>query len=909
MVQKKSAAKPKTTTKSTSKAKAKTNARPTATTSSKTSKARTNSKTSTKTPNRTNTKKEKHTLISSKIRYEIKMLILIGFTVISVFSIHTNAVGYVGSLIRGLYYGLFASVAIVSPYFVMMLIFVNINPNLKEVKAKYNIAISSIFFAIILFYSTAVYDVSREALNISKVNVNSFNGFKEVYLSAIVGNGAGVFGTYISGVFISLLGKVGSYVIAFVLIMLGIILGTKVSLHDIWSVHKRVAIKTTNKAVEFAKTTGENLNNQRAINQAQATQNVCEETGEILSNKKKNFNVFDSDSYMPPSETKKSEHAEELVAKKDKTTKTTSSEENLVKAKLEEESKVEEKTTIKISSFDANNHSSNSSIEDATEQMRKIKETEALNVIQNADKSTSSNSEFTNTTNEKLPSSAKSSNEEKKENAKIDPAEASKVVSQLEKGTHETYENYIVPSIKLLKMNTSAPVTNKEEILAKAKLLEDTLGNFGVEAKVVEVAQGPAITMFELQPSPGVKVSKIVNLSDDIALSLAASQVRIIAPIPGKSAVGIEIPNKDTSMVMLRDVLDTKEFKDNDSKLTFALGKDISGNPILSDLSKMPHLLIAGATGSGKSVCVNTLICTILFNSNPDEVKFLMIDPKVVELNNYNGIPHLILPVVTDAKKASIALNWAVQEMTRRYQMFAETGVRDVNSYNIKAKKEGLEKLAKIVVIIDELADLMMVAPNQVEDAICRLAQMARAAGIHLIVATQRPSVDVITGLIKANIPSRIAFSVSSMTDSRTILDTGGAEKLLGKGDMLFSPVGSSKPHRVQGAFISDEEVEELVDFVKGQSKEVEYDDSILDSAVIESAASNESADEHLKAATEFVIQNGSASISMLQRKFRIGYNRAARLIDDMEERGIVGPSQGSKAREVLIDQSELEEI
>lgn len=815
--------------------------------------------------------KSKQPLLSLKVKYEIQVIFLIGFTLISIFSIHTNAVGYIGSLIRGIYFGLFSKVAVISPYFVMLILFVNINPNLKEVKSKYNIALSSVFLAIILFYSTAVYDISREALDMSGINVNSINGLKEVYQSAIIGNGAGVFGTYISSIFISLFGKIGSYIIASVLTLLGIIIGTKVSLFDIWKAHKDVAIKTTNKAIQIAKSTNEAVN-QRIV--SSDNENANSDSSKNINDK--NFKIFDSDSYIPQSESN-----DNLNIVKD--------EKSLENKSLTNEPIDKEKSSgIKISTFETNSNTTYS----AADQIRSMKNSESID-----------NESDLNDSDD-----AKSSKNNKKENSKIDPNEASEVVSQLEKGTHETYENYIVPSINILKMNTSAPVTNKEEILAKAKLLEDTLGNFGVEAKVVEVAQGPAITMFELQPSPGVKVSKIVNLSDDIALSLAASQVRIIAPIPGKSAVGIEIPNKHTSMVMLRDVLDTKEFKENDSKLTFALGKDISGNPILSDLSKMPHLLIAGATGSGKSVCVNTLISTILFNANPDEVKFLMIDPKVVELNNYNGIPHLILPVVTDAKKASIALNWAVQEMTRRYQIFAEAGVRDVNSYNTKAKKEDLEKLAKIVVIIDELADLMMVAPNQVEDAICRLAQMARAAGIHLIVATQRPSVDVITGLIKANIPSRIAFSVSSMTDSRTILDTGGAEKLLGKGDMLFSPVGASKPYRVQGAFISDEEVEELVNFVKNQSKEVKYDESILDTPFLESNSSDE-CDEHLGAATDFVIQNGSASISMLQRKFRIGYNRAARLIDDMEDRGIVGPSQGSKAREVLVDDGDLENL
>jgi S-DNA-T family DNA segregation ATPase FtsK/SpoIIIE len=416
--------------------------------------------------------------------------------------------------------------------------------------------------------------------------------------------------------------------------------------------------------------------------------------------------------------------------------------------------------------------------------------------------------------------------------------------------------------------------------------------------------------MYEVQPSAGVKVSKIVNLSDDIALNLAASQVRIVAPIPGKAAVGIEVPNEETSLVTLREVIDASDFTKSKNHLKILLGKDIQGRPIVGDLDKMPHLLIAGATGSGKSVCVNTIITSILFNATPEEVKFLMIDPKVVELSNYNGIPHLILPVVTDPKKASVALGWAVTEMDKRYELFAAESVRDVDAYNKKVEQGTThepEKLPKIVVIIDELADLMMVAPGQVEDAICRLAQKARASGIHLIVATQRPSVDVITGLIKANIPSRIAFSVSSSTDSRTILDMGGAEKLLGRGDMLYYPTGMPKPMRVQGAFLSDEEVADVVGYVKKQVDEVDYQTEILERSY--SVGPEDEEDEYLPEAIELVIEQEQASTSMLQRRFRVGYNRAARMIDAMEERGIIGPSNGSKPREVLMSQAELDSL
>ncbi|MDF2545897.1 MAG: translocase FtsK [Anaerosolibacter sp.] len=470
---------------------------------------------------------------------------------------------------------------------------------------------------------------------------------------------------------------------------------------------------------------------------------------------------------------------------------------------------------------------------------------------------------------------------------------------------------YKMPSLNLLENGSSVNSKNdKKEILSKAKVLEDTLQNFGVDAKVMQVSKGPTITRYEIQPSPGVKVSKIVGLSDDIALNLAASHIRIEAPIPGKAAVGIEIPNDLVTTVTIKEVLVSDPFTENESKLTFVLGKDIAGNPMVSDLAKMPHLLIAGSTGSGKSVCVNTLITSILYKASPEEVKFLLIDPKVVELNNYNGIPHLLIPVVTDPKKASTALNWAVQEMTNRYKTFAQNGVRDITGYNEKAKKEGIDTLSKIVIIIDELADLMMVAPGQVEDSICRLAQMARAAGMHLIVATQRPSVDVITGVIKANIPSRIAFAVSSQADSRTILDMGGAEKLLGKGDMLFYPVGASKPKRIQGAFMSDAEVERVVSFVKDQAVEdTSYELDIIEKIENDDSSEEGTADELLKDAIELVVQTEQASISMLQRRFRIGYNRAARLIDAMEERGIVGPHEGSKPRQVLISKEEFEDI
>jgi len=471
-------------------------------------------------------------------------------------------------------------------------------------------------------------------------------------------------------------------------------------------------------------------------------------------------------------------------------------------------------------------------------------------------------------------------------------------------------EDYQLPSPDLLdEVKGNVQKQNKSLIQATVRKLEKTFESFGVQARVVKVHVGPAVTKYEVNPASGVKVSRIVNLHDDLALALAAQDIRIEAPIPGKSAVGIEVPNDDVSMVSLREVLDSSMH--HSSKLMFALGRDISGDAVVGDLEKMPHLLIAGATGSGKSVCINSIITTILMRAKPHEVKMMMIDPKKVELNVYNGIPHLLTPVVTDPKKAAQALKKVVAEMERRYELFSESGTRNIRAYNDyvhqynQTAEEKIAHLPQIVVIVDELSDLMMVASKDVEDAITRLAQMARAAGIHLIIATQRPSVDVITGVIKANIPSRIAFSVSSQVDSRTILDVGGAEKLLGRGDMLYIPVGQSKPVRVQGAFLSDEEVERVVEHCKTQ-QEVVYQEEMIPETP--SKAESEVDDELYDEAVQLVINMQTASVSMLQRRFRIGYNRAARLIDAMEERGVVGPYVGSRPRDVLIRIEETEE-
>ena len=473
---------------------------------------------------------------------------------------------------------------------------------------------------------------------------------------------------------------------------------------------------------------------------------------------------------------------------------------------------------------------------------------------------------------------------------------------------------YVFPPISLLGRDSgNSSGSGILEQQKNGRKLEMTLKSFGVEARVINVSAGPTVTRYEVSPSQGVKVSKIVNLADDIALNLAASGIRIEAPIPGKAAVGIEVPNKETKSVYLRTVLESDAFRKHPSKLAFALGEDITGNPIVTDIAKMPHLLIAGATGSGKSVCINTLITSILYKADPKEVKLLLVDPKVVELSVYNGIPHLLIPVVTDPKKASAALNWAVREMLERYNDFAACGVRDIKGFNAMKEEKGEPeaKMPQIVIIIDELADLMMAAPGEVEDSICRLAQMARAAGMHLIIATQRPSVDVITGVIKANIPSRLAFAVSSGIDSRTILDMVGAEKLLGKGDMLFYPSGQAKPSRIQGAFVTDKEVEQIVDFLRKSSRPG-YTQEMVDqiTAVAKTASGpSEETDEFFEQAVDLILEKEKASVSMLQRQFRIGYNRAARLMDELERRGLVGPEEGSKPRKVLITRAQWEEM
>lgn len=504
-------------------------------------------------------------------------------------------------------------------------------------------------------------------------------------------------------------------------------------------------------------------------------------------------------------------------------------------------------------------------------------------------------------------------NEEHKEKTEKEPEQV--------KPVHKPKKVYKFPPVSLLKRNPGTASGGKSEYRVTAQRLQETLLTFGVKVTITDISCGPTVTRYELQPEQGVKVSKIVSLSDDIKLNLAAADIRIEAPIPGKAAIGIEVPNKEAGSVYFRELVESKEFKESQSAISFGVGKDIAGKTIIADIAKMPHMLIAGATGSGKSVCINTIIMSILYKAKPEDVRLIMVDPKVVELSVYNGIPHLLLPVVTDPKKAAGALNWAVNEMTDRYKKFAAMQVRNIKGYNdvvVKKNKEGIdtpmEKLPQIVIIIDELADLMMVAPGEVEDAICRLAQLARAAGIHMVIATQRPSVNVVTGLIKANIPSKIAFAVSSGIDSRVIIDMNGAEKLLGKGDMLYFPSNLPKPLRVQGAFVSDEEVENVVSFLKENAEEVSYDESIAQATVSQESMSgsskgDEERDSLFADAGRFVIENEKGSIGSLQRHFKIGFNRAGRIMDQLADAKVVGPELGTKPRKVEMTMEEFETL
>ena len=778
-------------------------------------------------------------------------LVTIFIGIFLLYSLNSSSMGLIGQFIQDTFKGLFGALAIIIPLLIIIigiLGFFERNEYVYRMKKSKTIYI----FIAFLFIFYGLFNARRIPIE----NPLKANMYRDVMQMGIDGSGCGLITSTIAYFIKVIFGLTGGWLISIFALCITIMYTFNISLKDVLEgiSDKSNKIKSGNVNV---KDKVSNLK-ESAINLV--TEEVDETTQ--LGKNKKGFlkNVFN-----------KTDKNEEL-------------ENTLVETTLDDEDK-----TIKIVGF-------NKSEDDYLEILEGTNSMPELDVIKDL-QNTNPNIKMSNT----MSNTKNNTNIEK--TAPINLGDT----NDLQINSQSNYENYTKPSLELLtKIGSKANENDKRKALENASLLIKTLSNFGVDTKMGQVTLGPTITRYEVQPNPGVKVSRIVNLSDDIALSLAAKSIRIEAPIPGKSAIGIEVPNDEPQVVGLRDVLGSKEFKEDLSSLAIGLGKDISGNPVIADIGKMPHLLVAGATGSGKSVCINTIINSILYKATPEEVKLLLIDPKVVELAHYNGIPHLLSPVVTDPKKAANALSWAVVEMNKRYKLFAELGVKDITSYNEKSET----KLPKIVIIIDELADLMMAAANEVEDYICRLAQMARAAGMHLIIATQRPSVDVITGVIKANVPSRIAFAVSSQTDSRTILDMGGAEKLLGKGDMLFYPLGAAKPVRLQGAYISEDDSEKVINFVKGQVKEeIKYEEEIIQTISKAANIKNNDVDELLEDAIAFVVQSGQGSSSMLQRKYKIGFNRAARLIDSMEERGIVGPSEGSKPRKVLITMEELAKL
>ncbi len=826
--------------------------------------------------------KSKAKAAPSHLRYEVKLTILLAATLFIGLALFSDATSFVGAFLRDLLTGLLSYYAFVFPIAFFACIFAAINPNMAMYRKRVYAATAFLSLAMIMAMGLIM-------LEYNPSDIFSAGGIAHAYSTGQLLLSLGVIGQFLFTVVYSAIGYWGSIVVIITALMLFGIFAFNITPTIIGKKIGQSAVVTNQKIGGAIKS---------GVEQLRQT-----DSNSALNDDKKNI--------IDLLET--ADFSENLVADD-------SAEQDLID---NFDSKAHAAKRTEVVDDEGNSDYGSITIVDYEERRKPfepVKERVAVEKTPKPERKASA-SATRQTAASKATMSASTGGDGttaikdlkaiKKENAVITHEEVDAVETTISHQVEKSYDDYRIPRTTLLNFGShDRSAKDNKAILDKAKLLEQTLADFKIDARVVQVSKGPMITRFEIQPSPGVKVSKIVNLTDDIALNLAATSVRIVAPIPGKAAIGIEVPNKDTSIVTLRDVIETDSYSAAVSPIRFALGKGISGQPIVADLSKMPHLLIAGATGSGKSVCVNTIITSILFNAKPDEVKFLMIDPKVVELNVYNGIPHLILPVVTDPKKASIALNWAVQEMTERYNQFAENSVRDINSFNKKAVGESeLRVMPRIVVIIDELADLMMVAPNQVEDAICRLAQMARAAGIHLIVATQRPSVDVITGVIKANIPSRIAFAVSSQVDSRTIIDMAGAEKLLGKGDMLYYPVGRAKPLRVQGSFISEEEVESVVAYVKSEvDGELHYDEVSLDDVALNMTTSDQDdVDELLTEAIEFVIRSEKASTSLLQRQFRIGYNRAARMIDEIEARGVIGPSRGSKPREVLVTWQEYE--
>ncbi len=883
-------------------------------------------KSSSRTRGRTSYNKNK---IDDGMRDEVIALIVIAASAVSLISLVTDKIGVVGQVVSGLLKGTLGISAYFLPIIVIIfciwILFSERRDNLHI-----RIAASALFLVAMAAFAYALTTDGYESISVQRL-----------YDNGSAANG-GVIGGVIGGVLLKYFDNLGAYIILSVMIIVSIVLSTDLSFFDgVGSAAKYVG-DSGKRREERIKARAEQVK----IKQAEREQKQTEQV-ERVRKRKEVFNILmnkeDFDASRDDQSLEKQEDAipetvvDEVPEFFDEALPSDYMVRNIARHNGTAEPVMNIKSSGENRKIDFNNgkgiqsvissydeiidDSDNASLDNSSEDIEfeinsngdtsesiEKPDVKPIEIDKKAEDDgvaiDSANGEADHL-DSKIIGGAIYSSEEMKTVMGLDNSKTEEVAKPIKRPI-----NYTFPPMSLLGRDASTGMgESKSEMLATARKLEDTLKSFGVDAKVLQINKGPTVTRYELSPSQGVKVSKIVNLADDIALNLAASGIRIEAPIPGKAAVGIEVPNKKSRSVFLRTVLESEEFKSFPSKLAFALGQDIAGNAVVTDIDKMPHLLIAGATGSGKSVCINTLITSIIYKAKPDEVKLLLVDPKVVELSVYNGIPHLLIPVVTDPKKAAGALNWAVREMLARYNDFAENSVRDIKGYNkMKAEKGETDPMPQIVIIIDELADLMMAAPGEVEDSICRLAQMARAAGIHLIIATQRPSVDVITGVIKANIPSRLAFAVSSGIDSRTILDSVGAEKLLGKGDMLFYPVGMSKPVRIQGAFVTDKEVENIVGFLK-KHKNADYNTEVMNeiTSSVKAASSDAEHDEHYEKAIELVVGKEKASVSMLQRQFRVGYNRAARIMDELEAAGIVGPEDGSKPRKVLMSPSEYD--
>ena len=813
-----------------------------------------------KTSNKKNTRAKKTTKQQSQKDFESFQdeVIIIASIFLAIFMVFSNfgLCGVIGDYVSGLFFSVFGYVEFVIPIAAFLGISLLVaNPSSSLAKKKvilgaFLLLLCSIFLGLVDYQETTSFQF--------------VTSYKELE------NGGGFIGGIVAGILHSALGVVGTYLLLIVLCMIDLVLLTERSL------------------LKFLQGRKQAVSNQvKAKKEAKAKEEKSKPQEEVKENK----SVFGQATVLPK---------EKKVRKRKKNNNEEMQEITPDSLDISSEQKKQEEEypfpfTIEGISEGEGKESAKKALEPLPEKIMPAEVKEEK------------------TTRRKLEVRSE-------EKVRKEPVKEERKEEKLEFNTpQKEKEEYQFPPISLLSQSQDSGNKNSaDSIRETAAKLQETLKTFGVDVTMTNVSCGPAVTRYEMQPKLGVKVSKIVGLADDIKLNLAAADIRIEAPIPGKAAVGIEVPNKESKTVTFRELIENEEFKKHPSKISFAVGKDIGGKVVVTDIAKMPHLLIAGATGSGKSVCINTLIMSILYKAKPWEVKLIMIDPKVVELSTYNGIPHLMIPVVTDPKKASAALNWAVMEMTDRYKKFAEVNVRNLKGYNKKveeviqsgeAGENPPEKLPEIVIIVDELADLMMVAPGEVEDAIVRLSQLARAAGIHLVIATQRPSVNVITGLIKANVPSRIAFSVSSGVDSRTIIDMNGAEKLLGKGDMLFYPSGYQKPVRVQGAFVSDKEVSDVVNFLKEQSEEVTYDETIsqqMEQSMSSVPAGDTERDPYFEQAAKFIIEKDKASVSMLQRVYKIGYNRAGRIMDQLEQAGVVGPEEGTKPRKVLMSEEQF---